>query len=512
MSEIKDMKTEKNISYARMSHKSRKLLNTAMILVFVLIFAGVNVLSMFLVKRFPGLESDWTSSGSFSLNATTKEYMKYLEKEVNIKVLMSEDQILSVDSGYGYQVNHLLKEMSRYDKVNVEYLDIVSTSVKAMKERYPDIDWTSADNLLIVEDVQTGKYKGVGLYEVFAQTYDSSYNIIIGGQYLEQTVLTTMQAVTADKIFKVALSTGNGEFFNENSQYYSYCSYVPYFLKDNAYEVENIDLFTQTPSSEIDVIFMMAPSIDLTTDAVDALSKWLTNDGDYGKTLVYVPFDQADEMPNLELFLEQWGLKVSVGYISENDLSKSLSLGDAPGNLYPLMDYYDETYTEDLKNKTLSVIMPYCMPIEILDSEMATPLLVSSSKADILMPSDSDESDVEVKESEGEPLVGAAVSVKTNDNDETSNVVVWGAFDAFKNEWTYSSYSNNVNNITYFINLLNTLTDNDALIVVESAPVGGQNILVTSGQKITVGIIFIFIIPVAVVIFGVVVWNRRRHR
>lgn len=512
MNENKEMTAEKNVSYARMSQKSRKLLNTALIIIFVLIFAGVNVLSMFLVKRFPGLESDWTSSGSFSLNDTTKEYMKYLEKKVNIKVLLSEDEILEVDSGYGYQVNHLLKEMGRYENVNVEYMDIVSTSVTVMSERYPDIDWTSSDNLIIVEDADTGKYKGVGLYEVFAQTYDASYNVVIGGQYLEQTILTTIQKVTADKIFRVALTTGNGEFFNENSQFYSYCSYLPYFLEDNAYEVENLDLFTQTPSADIDVIFMMAPSVDLTSDAVDALSKWLTNDGEYGKTVIYVPFDQAGEMPNLELFLEQWGLKVGEGYISENDLSKSLAIGNNPGNLFPLMDYYDETYTENLKNKTLSVVMPYCMPVEILDENMATPLLVSSDKADIVLPSSTDESAVEYKYSEGEPLIGAAVSVKTNDNDQSSGVVVWGAFDALKNEWTYSSYSSNVNNITYFVNLLNTLTDNDAVIVVESAEVGGQSILVTSGQKVSVGVIFILIIPISVVIFGVVIWNKRRHR
>lgn len=512
MKENKDIKKDLSISYARMTTKSRKILNTVLILVFVLIFVGINVLTMFLVDRFPGLESDWTSSGSFSLNDTTKEYLNYLEKEVNVKVLMDEDKILEVDSGFGYQVNQLIDEISRYDKVNVEQMDIISTSVKALRENYPEIDWTKADNFLIVEDAQTKKYKGVGLYDVFAQTYDANYNVIIGGQYFEQTLLTTIQTVTADKIFKVALSTGNGEFFNENSQFYSYCSYLPYFLKDNAYEVENLDLFTQTPSKDTDVVFMMAPNTDLTKEAAEALSEWLTNDGDYGKTLIYVPFDQAGEMPNIDLLLEQWGMKVQEGYISENDLSRSLALGDSPGNLFPLMDYYSDEYTEDLKNKALSVLMPYCMPVEILDETVATPLLVSSATADVLVPSSADESASDYIESEGKELVGAAVAVKKNDNDDASNIVVWGAFDALKNDWTYSSYSSNVNNITYFINLLNTLTDNDSIVVVESAQVGGESILVTSGQKITVGVLFIFVIPVAVVVLGVVVWNKRRHR
>lgn len=513
MKDNKDIAKDLSVSYARMSNKSRKILNTVLILVFVLIFAGINVFAMFLVNRFPGLQSDWTASGAFSLNDVTTEYLNTLEKEVNVKVLMDEEKITEVDSSYGYQVNQLLKEIASYDKVNVEYLEIISTSSKAMSEKYPDIDWTTSDNFLIVEDAATKKYKGVGLYDVFAQTYDASYNVVIGGQYLEQTLLTTIQTVTADKIYKVALSTGNGEFFNENSQFYSYCSYLPYFLTDNAYEVENIDLFTQTPSEDTDVILMMAPNVDLTAEAVSALSTWLTNGGAYGKTLIYVPFDQAGDMPNTELFLEQWGLKVQDGYISENDLSRSLSMGNNPSNLFPLMDYYNEEYTENLKNQALSVLMPYCMPIEILDESMATPLLVSSSIADVMIPSSTDESGVEYIESDGQALVGAAVSVKSSeDNEASSNIVVWGAFDALKNDWTYSSYSSNVNNITYFINLLNIFTENDSIVVVESAQVGGESILVTSGQQITVGILFIFVIPVAVVVFGVVVWNKRRHR
>ncbi len=505
-------KVEKSVSYARMSTRNRKLLNTAFILLFILVFAGVNVLAMALVNKFPGLQGDWTSNNAYSLNPVTKEYLGYLEKDVNIKVLLTESEIQNIDSQFGYQVNRLLAQMGRYDKVNVEHMDIVSTSVKAMSEVYPDIDWTKSDNFLIIEDPETGKYQGVGIYEVFAQTYDQNYELIIGGQYIEQTVLTTLQKVTAEKTFKVALSTGNGEFFNENSAYYSYCTYIPYFLEDNAYVVENVNLLTETPPEDADVILMMAPSVDLTAEAADALAKWLENGGDYGKTLFYVPYDQTEAMPNLELLLEQWGMKVTTGYVSENDMSRAMSMGNNAANLFPLMDYYDGSYTENLQNMALSVLMPYCMPVEITDEEIATPLLVSSDTADILVPTESEENPVDTIKSDGNPVVGAAAAAKSNDDGDRSHVIVWGSFDALKNDWVYSNYSSNVNNITYFINLLNITTENDAVILVESADMEGEYIMVTSGQKVTVGVIFIFIIPVAVMVIGIIVWNKRRHR
>ena len=505
-------KTTKSVSYARMSTRSRKLLNAAFIIIFILVFAGVNVLAMALVNKYPGLEKDWTEKGVYTLNSTTQEYLKYMEQEVNVKVLMEEDQILAISSSYGYQVNRLLKEMSLYDNVNLEYLDIVSTSVKAMSEKYPDIDWTSADNLLIIENSETGKYQGVGVYDVFAQSYDSNYELVVAGQYLEQTVLTAMQKVLATETFKVALSTGNGEFYNANSTYISSFSYLPYFLQDNAYEIEEINLLTQAPSEETDVIIMLAPSVDLTSDAADKLSDWLENNGDYGKTLFYVPYDHAGELPNIEIILEQWGLKVKEGYIRENDLTKAVALGSNRSDLTPLMSYYDDTFTENLQNSYLSVIMPYCMPIEILDKEMAVPMLVSSNVADILVPSAENESEEIIIPSTGEALVGAAASVKSNDDGDSSNVVVWGAYDGLKNDWVYSTMSGNVNNITYIINLLNTMTENDSKILVESVDIAGDSLLITSGQKVTIGIIFIFVIPVAVIITGIVIWNRRRHR
>lgn len=499
-------------SYKRMTTKQRKLFNSIFIIIFLLIFAGINVLATFLVNKFPALELDFTSDGAYSLQKTTEEYLDYMETDINVKVLMEEDTLLSVDSTYGYQVNQLLREMSRYNSVNLEYMNIEATSRASLSEKYPDVDWSSSENLIIVEDNNTGKYECLGLYDVFSYTYDSSYELVVSGQYLEQCVLSAVQKITADKVVKVALSTGNGEFFNENSDLYSYCTYLPIILDDNAYEVDEVNLLSQAPSDDTDIIIMMAPSTDLTSEAVDNLSAWLSNDGNYGRTLFFVPFDYAEETPNLDLFLEQWGLKVGEGYISETDLNKGLSMMGEDSDVYSMMDYYDSTYTEGLNDKSLSVLMPYCMPVEILDEDMATPLLVSSDKAEIVIPSAEDPSDLQYIESDGTALNAAAISTKTNDNDESSNVIVWGSYDGLSNQWTYSSYSNNFNNTAYFVNLLNTITDNDAMVVVESVSVGGETMVVTSAQQITVFIIFVIIIPVALVVVGIIVWNKRRHR
>ncbi|MBE6734865.1 MAG: hypothetical protein E7563_05955, partial [Ruminococcaceae bacterium] len=311
---------------------------------------------------------------------------------------------------------------------------------------------------------------------------------------------------------KIALSTGNGEFFNKSSNLNSYCSYLPVILEDNAYEMEEVNLLTQKPSEDTDIIIMMAPSVDLTSEAVDNISQWLSNDGDNGKTLVYVPFDHAEETPNIDLMLEQWGVKVKKGYISENDLSKGIAMSGEDANVTSMMDYAEGAYTDGLTDKSLSVVMPYCMPLEIIDENMASPLLQSSSLADVLIPSLEDPTDIKYEYSNGTPLNAAVISEKTNDNDESSYMVVWGSYDGLSNKWLYSSYSNNLNNTAYFINLLNTLSEKDAMIVVESVNVGGETMVVNSGQQIAAFVFFVVIIPVALLVVGILVWNKRRHR
>ena len=494
-------------SINRMSPKTRRLFNTAFILIVIMLFIGINILSMFLVKKYPNLEKDWTSSNTYTLRDATKEYLTYMKKDVNIKVLLEEDAVESVDADFGYQVNKLLREVSTYSKVDVENLDLIATSVMTMQNQYPDIDWTVSGNYLVVEDKETGRYKGVGIYDVFYGGYDSNNEVVIYGQQFEQALLSAIQYVTSDDIVTIAMSTGNGEVFNEKSDYYDSYSYLPYLLQTNAYEVIGINLLTETPSEETDVILMTAPTTDLTSDQVDKLTDWLENDGNYGKTFIYVPNDLVEETPNLDIFLEDWNMKLTKGYVYENDLSRIYATGGFPSPYHVLVDYYDDTYTENLKDATLSLIMPFIMPVEVLDEDAVKPLLVSTTMADTA-PLTAQSSEDHIK-SDGTAQNAAAISTKSNNDGESSNVIYWGSSYALRDDYLPNS---NMNNDTYFINLLNSITDNAERIVIEGATLDGESIVVTSKQQVTVGVMFILIIPVVITTIGIVVWVKRRHR
>ena len=87
---------------AKLSAKTRMIMNIIFIVVVLAVVVGANILTSFIVKRNPASQVDFTSDGAYSLQAGTVEYLNYLEDEIVIKVLCSEDKLISYDSSFGY--------------------------------------------------------------------------------------------------------------------------------------------------------------------------------------------------------------------------------------------------------------------------------------------------------------------------------------------------------------------------------------------------------------------------
>ena len=499
----------------RLSLKQRKLINAAVIVVVLLIVVGVNILANVLVNRFPAMETDVTSKGAYTLNATTKEYLNYMEDEIKVTVLTTEEAFAGRNddlgsNSYYYQTNKLLREMSVYENFELEYKDISASSASKLSAQYPDIDWTSTDNLILVESGD--RYEMLKVEDIFnfSQEYAYYYGMnVIDEQHIEQCILKTAQKLTAKDALKIAVTNGNGEFLNEQHQLYTAYTALIDLLEDNAYEVVMLNLLTEAIPEDVNALLMVAPATDITNEQSEKINTWLENGGDYGKTFMYVPFDFTESSENIDLLLEQWNMKVKNAYIYENDLSLALS-GSSTPQLTSIVNYADETFTEDLKTASLPVIMPYSMAIEITDEKAVTPLLTSSDTADLMLLNQSTEEPVYEK-STGEAFNYAVLSKKGNsDMSKVSNFVVWGSYDGLRQDAILSS---NFNNASYFVNIFNETLGNEAeAIVVESVSLSYETLTVTSAQQVAVFVFFVVLIPLSVFALGIVVWVRRKNK
>ncbi len=489
--------------------KARTTRRGALSIVFTALFIAaivlVNIILSAVTDRTP-LYLDVTQNASYKLHAETTDFTATITKPVDIYVLQKETDFESGDSNnykYYVQANKLIHAIAdSSDKITLHYEDI--TANPTFTADYPQIDWTRSHIALVVSG---DLYRAVDLTDMFTYDQEQYYyygTYVITKQNVEQALVTAMMNVTAEDKTKVMLLSGQGE--QEMSAFTT-------LLENNAYEVETVSLLTGEIPEDAEFIVIFDPDVDISTEVYTALTSWLNNDGKFGHHLVYFPNDQHDtaDFVNLNALIGEYGMAVENGYIYENDDSYLI-----PGyNHYiSVYDYAedDTTYTASLRNANIPVVMTMTMPVTITDTQTAKPLLTSSDKS-FFFPRGLDEESAKEYEPEFGSLNGAAIGARNDGTEDgkSSTVAVIGSYDAMTASFlSIPSY----NNAAYFINLFNTLSDReDVSVVIEGKDPSANALGVTSVSGIMFPSILVrFIIPIAVLIAGLIVWIRRRHQ
>ena len=489
--------------------KSRAARRGAMAVLVTALFVAAVILVNVIVNVLAGsttLSLDVTANASYRLQQDTIDYTATVTKPVDIYVLQKEADFESGDSNnykYYVQANKLLHAIDdSSDKISLHYKDIVANPT--FTADYPDIDWSKNHMLLVVSGKQ---YRALDLTDLFTfdqeQLYYNGYYIITE-QHVEQAVATAVMNVTSEDKTKIMLLSGQGE--QDMTAFTT-------LLQNNAYEVETVSLLNSEIPKDAELIVIYDPDVDISDNIYDQLSAWLKNDGNYGHHLVYFPNDQhpVSEYPNLNSLMETFGMKVTDGYIYENADDHLI-----PGynHYFSIFDYAEdaEKYTKNLRNPSIPVVMSLTVPVTVTDSNLASPLLQSSESA-FFFPKDLDEESAKDFKPEPETLNGAAIGTmgEGSDDAESSTLTVIGSYDAVTANYIGSS---SYNNAAYFVNLFNTLSQRDDMsIVIEGKDPSANSLGLTSVSEIAFPAIIVrFVIPIAVVLIGLIIWIRRRHR
>lgn len=489
-------KFKKFMKSRKARHGTIAMAITALVIVMVIV---LNIIIGLLVDRFPDLELDLTSNSSFALQDDTIDYVSHLDSDVTVYILMEKDKFESQGT-YFVQAQKMLNKMvsKSNGKMKVKYVDL--TSNPSFTSDYPNVDWqsSSANNIVLVE---SGKqYKVLTLADCFEydeQTYNYYGSYSFTGTKIEQAVITAILNVTTNDKVVVDMIKGN------NEQDYSSLKTL---LENNAYQVNEVSLATGDFDKDAKIAIMYAPSVDLDEKIVEKLSTWLSNDGKYGRSLIYVPTADMGEMPNLDDFLKEWGMSIDRGYVFETD-ETALVNASSP---YAFTVNYGDYYTDNLKNSKIPVVVSEAHPVNITDENTAHALLTTSDKAGVL-PIDADK-DWNYKDAitgDGENV--AAEGVMTNEDKNSSRVVVFGSYIMFSD--TIMKY-NSFNNSAYFMNVINTIADKeDVGITIESKSIDNTELGITDvATQNTMLVVFVIVIPIAILVAGFVLWLRRRNR
>lgn len=510
--ETSDVEVKKQSKIKKILHSrkfSKGWLSIAIIAVFLACVVAVNIIASVLENKFPSLSVDITSSNMYQLQDDTKKLCKNVNQDIDIYLLSDEDAFTSYDSSFGVayfsQAIQFFKEIASLNShITFKFED--TSSNPSFAKKYSNLNLTtSGSSTICVIDAGNDRYKGLSMTDFFETENDSSTGYTkIKSSKVEQAVCTAILGLTKENVAKACFVTSSGVTS-------SYFSKLKTFLDNQAYSTSTVDLDSNNKvPNDCDILFFVAPTTDISEQALKKVNDYLNTAKKSNKTFVYIPAPAVIDggTPNMDSFLEEQGIKIDNKWIYEedNDYLTPLSPND---NRLSTFDYDDSDFTDGIDSST-KVVMFDTWNITLTKGSSAKVLLKSSKKADLL-PTDAKSTD-DIKKGSGKALNGAVINQSEVSDGVNKNVVVIGSYDALCGDLltNYSQY----NNSKYFANLFNLLTENDGeTITINSATASDTSLgLEAASDALFPTILFVGIIPIGVLILGIVIWAVRRKK
>ena len=478
----------------------RGTLSVVLTVVFVAAVVLVNIIVGIVSDRV-NTAADLTANAIYSLDEKTENYLNdTLGSDVTITVLNTEKTFEEQDSAYK-QVNEILKKMEMQSgHVKLKYLDIDQNPNYTAQFKGE----TLADNYIVVECEKTGRHKIISPYDYFTfnQTYLQYYGAyVVEGSNIEQETVSAMMYTTSDRLVRVAFTEGYGEG--------STSSALQSLLSRNGYEVETLPLATTAEiDPEIDYVVIFAPTLDLDNSQLAKLDKFLDNNGNFGKNVVYFASAQQPKTPNIDGFLADWGLAVGYEVIGQTDPSYLISADDLYAHLQQLCD---TDYTKDVYGTRLYTYGMDQRPVyQLENSKTDITVLMKTYDNAFLYPLDSEEAaDFDYDRAETGAFNDVVIAQKSTESGDLSRVCVIGS-EHLATSWMMSF--TNSNNAEFFVGMWNRISGRAQGITIKAKSLTPVTFEMNVKTANTLSIVLCVVIPIGVIVLGIVIWLRRRHR
>lgn len=459
----------------------------------------VNIVAGALSDRYP-LSIDLTPGKLFELHADTADYIATLNQPVDIHVLATQERFENT-SVYNAQASKIMTEFTKHSpSIRLSYIDYVSDP--AFASRYPDLTLKHGDVLITCGD----RVRQVKTEELFEYSYTSSGNLAIAASRAEEAILTATLYVVSDDVSKAAFLQGHGE---------AELSAFQALLRANNYEVSQVNLITGGLDPDVSLVVLAAPTADLSPEEVELLDDFLQNGGDYGKTLLYCGAPQQGPLPNLEAFLAEWGVRVGDGLVFETDPTRVYSTQP----FYAIADYVSESYADLVRDAKVPMLVPVSRPLDVLfiqQEAYGTETLLQFGASSGVRPSDAQEGFTADDATRRGPIPALVLASRRQMDPQKadqvlaqSNVLFSGSTEMLEN---YAVNSASFANGQYLTTLLGRLCGNEQGVTIASKRIVGNSLDLNQAQADRIGILFVAVIPLAVLALGAVVWLRRRHQ
>ncbi len=446
-------------------YKTRALLFT---LAFVVILILANLLITKITDIYP-IKIDVTSDERFTLSEESKTVLSKLEKDVTIYL---------VESGKYPMESSVAEIIDRYRKFSNGKIKVVSKDIVTDYEfaaRYGDL---ASYGSVIFEcgEVYKTEYSGDLISE-----NDMLYSI-------ENTITNNIIYVSSDANSLVYNTTGHNE---------EDLGTITTALNSENYSFVNIDLLRSDIPRNVALLTIYGPKKDFDPVEIAKLGDFLDKGG---SIQLYLDSDTT-KLTNLYKFAEDWGIIISDSYVVEKDPDR-LDV-QSGGLMHPNISEY--AFAEGIFDSDDTIVIKDSHSLgydgdNLKGAQNVVGMLYSSEKASSRAISDSS------VVSEGEQCI-AILSTKFEEDSE-SNFYVCGTTDLFDS--SYFEEGSRYSNRDFYLKSIGWMCGFKDSIKISSKR-AHSDILTLSKADGTRYTFVIFFAALAILVFGIVVWTRRRY-
>lgn len=480
--------------------KKRWLISGTNTVLLIAILVAIVILINSIVQSLDLTPIDCTTNKEYTLTEESKERIKNIGTVINLYFVGYDDS--------STQVNLAKQYNKANSNINVEVIDANERTDIASK-----YDVTNDSKAIIVENGEKSKILSSNdLY-----TYDTSGTIDI----TEEKITSAILNVTSEKIANVYFLSG---YSNYSLEYSGGMYYLSLYLKDEVLNYQTLDMMVKGSIPEdCDTLVITTPNKDFDELTTNEIVKYINNGG---KILwLNSSYSEAKDLPNVNKILALYGIKpFEVGYIYETDDERT-ALGYASCMV-------EDLGSTEIAQKLKNVILLNSTKINVNTDELSNlgvteQDIISTPSTSYFRKNVSNTSDDTTGDEQGGFTVGGIFTKKISteseenadesDNDEStlsSTLVIFGD-NNFVSDIQLTSQTNPMlilaNNKDLMLNSIAYLTDNNEDITIRKDYTKASDFTPTDAQKLTI-IRIIFIVPIAIILLGFIVWQVRRRK
>ena len=458
------------------------LYSTAILAAAIVLAVLVNLLVGAIPSKYT--ELDLSEAKMYTLSDSSRKLVQGMDQDVTIYYLCetgSEDAILTkLLDHYAEESSHL-----RWEQKDPALYPTFAAQYGASD--------AAAGSLIVVSGDDSVVLDATDLYEYDYSDYytTGSANVTFGG---EKQITSAIYKLTAAEESHVYYTTNHGEQAPTSS--------LTEALEAQNLDLQPLDLLTSTIPDDCSLLIINAPASDFASDGlVDEISQLQAYLENGGKVLLTT--SAFVDTPNLDAVMAQFGLAREPGLVVEGDAGHALY--GYPYSLFPDYSTTEESTALNGVNKGSHVMLSVAQGITVTETDgvAAEPLLNTSedsySKADL---------DENTSSEKGAGDVDGPFSLAVwARNDSTGAEVIWIGCPNMDNEQLYQSVPGN---LTFLQGCAASMVGQEILI--DTKALEAEPITVAASSAMTLGMVFVFLLPAAVLIAGAAVVLLRRRR